>query len=227
MAVTQTALTTQQEGSSSTTLTTSSISPSANTLIIVAFSLYATSPAATPTVSGNGLTWVQVDNVVDGALRNVVFRAMGASPSSGAVTVSYSGTTGFAGAICHISQFNGVDTSGTNGSGAVRQFAHNTGTGGVSSLTVTLAAFGSSANATFGTFDTNIGDSWTPGSGFTEIYDNAGGFPFTSSATEWRNDNSTSVSMTKSSGSGDIVGIALEIVAAATVSHSGDFFMAA
>ncbi|HNT76859.1 MAG TPA: hypothetical protein PKH77_17755, partial [Anaerolineae bacterium] len=72
-----------------------------------------------PSVSGNGLTWVEVENVDNTQGQNgvSVWRAMGATPTTGSITVTLSGNSlpAFAVAIC----FSGVDTSGTNGSGAV------------------------------------------------------------------------------------------------------------
>lgn len=48
-----------------------------------------------------------------------VFRGLSASPSSGALTITYSGAGSVVGSTWEVVEFTGVDTSGTNGSGAV------------------------------------------------------------------------------------------------------------
>ena len=148
--------------------TTASITPGANRLILAVVATNNTMDA--PTLSGNGLTWVQITTVNRGGGRRVtLYRAMGTSPSSGAVTIDFpSGTPNEV--RWSIVEFGNVDTSGSNGSGAVVQSATNTGaaTGG---LTVTLSAFKSSNNATYGTVMTESSATITEGSGFTEIHD--------------------------------------------------------
>jgi hypothetical protein len=117
-------------------------------------------------------------------------------------------------------EFSGIDTSGTDGSGAVVQSVTNSGTP-LSSLTVTLAAFGSVDNATYGTFSTNGNvTGWTPGSGFTLIHEQANATDGPSFATEFRADNDTSVDATQP-GSGDMGGIAVEIKAASAAPPDG------
>lgn len=71
----------------------------------------------TPSVSGNGLTWVEITSVDNSQGQNgiSVWRAMGASPSTGSISVT--NTSGFDVAVA--CRFSGVDTSGTNGSGAI------------------------------------------------------------------------------------------------------------
>jgi hypothetical protein len=68
---------------------------------------------------------------------------MGASPSAGAFTATF-GDTQDLGRTVIIVEVAGVDTSGTNGSGAVVQSDVNTGSG--TALSAALAAFGSVNN---------------------------------------------------------------------------------
>jgi hypothetical protein len=100
--------------------TLTSWTPAANSLCLIG--VFQRNEAITPTVAGNGLTWVAVAHVDDGdAVSGMsVFRAMGASPSAGQITVTVTGntTTVNAIAIC----LSGVDTGGTNGSAAVEAF---------------------------------------------------------------------------------------------------------
>jgi hypothetical protein len=99
------------------TFTLTSWTPTANTLCLIG--VFQRNEAITPTVAGNGLTWVQVATVDDGdAVAGMsVFRAMGASPSAGQITVTVTGNLVPANAIAIC--LSGTDTSGTNGSGAV------------------------------------------------------------------------------------------------------------
>lgn len=76
----------------------------------------------TTSITGNGLTWVKVgerddtQNVITASL----WRALGASPSTGAITVNFSAVP--ISMSIQLISFSGVDTTGTNGSGAVTGF---------------------------------------------------------------------------------------------------------
>lgn len=118
-----------------------------------------------------------------------------------------------------ISEFSGVDTSGTNGSGAIVQVVNNKDeSGSVSTLTVTLAAFGSANNATFGAFGAASSVTFTAGSGFT-ILDQQVASLTVAHGTEFRNSNDTSVDISLS-GNDFIGGVAVEIKAAAGTDHT-------
>ena len=99
--------------------------PAANDLILVAVALRdETRPVA---VSGNGLTFVEVANLDNAQNQTGVnlFRAMGAAPVSGPITVTLTGNS--LPAIASATRIAGADTSGTNGSGAVEAVATNAG----------------------------------------------------------------------------------------------------
>lgn len=165
-AITATDLATGGSAFGNSSYTTASITPSANRLVLAWGTNYRTfSTPSTPTPSGNGLTWVEVatvtwDSTFSPTKRTTLFRAMGASPSSGPVTIGF-GFTNQSGCVWSIQEFDSVDTSGFNGSGAVVQSATGSsnfaGTGG---LSITLAALASSGNATAGGFS-NVIDSPT------------------------------------------------------------------
>ena len=97
MAISAINLTSGSDVIAGTSATTESISPGANKLILASVSSRrndSVDPLA-PSLSGNGLTWVQVNSIVydttSTSRRTITtFRAMGSSPSSGAVTIDRS-----------------------------------------------------------------------------------------------------------------------------------------
>lgn len=208
MPIGHTLLTSGVDGTDATSYTTASITPGANNLILVDVF---THNADTPTLSGNGLTYVLVDSRVD-VFSVFVFRAMGAAPSTGAITIDFGAATqNRCGWI--VSQLDTVDTEGANGSGAVVQSASNAASV-VSSLTVTLADFANTNNATYGAFvATSAAVGIAPGTGFTQIADQQLEATFsTHMFAEWRNDNDTSVdASTEDVSNTSWRGVALEI----------------
>ena len=161
---------------------TTSFTPASNALILatVRFQLTAGTPA-TPILTGNGLTWVEVAGVnfstIATPLKRIsVFRALGASPTTGPLTINIGrASQGNAGWV--VEQFTGVDTSGTNGSGAIVQSGTNASDTSASSIT--LSAFGSTSNLGFGGFGAgttglspstgfSAGGGWTRNSCLTE-----------------------------------------------------------
>src|SRR3989442_2758141 len=147
--------------------TTASIAPGANQLVLAWVASTATPTPGVPTLSGNGLTWVIMAGAVGSRIS--LFRAMGASPTAGPVTIDFGSSTQKS-IAWSIVEFSGVDTSGTNGSGAiVRTATGYDGAAGPSGLTITLAAPVGSGNATAGGFE-NVGaftNSISPGAGYT------------------------------------------------------------
>lgn len=210
MAITTVNLTTAASSTDASSYTTASITPGANRLIL-AWVEHVRSPLGnTPTLSGNGLTWVFVASVDFTSTRRLnLFRAMGSSPSAGTVTIDFAGQSQL-NCLWSIIEFDGVDTGGTHGSAAVVQAVTNSAVGGTS-FTVTLGAFSSTQNATAGGFaddDNTIGIS--PGSGFTELgevtADSNGHLQ-----SEWRVENDTSVDVSKTTAPPNWGGIAVEI----------------
>jgi len=213
MTVTASSLTNSYDNVDRTSYTTASISPSSNKLLLLAVYTRIGASVVVPTsVTGNGLTWVLVAEVGTGTHNLSVWRAMGASPSAGTVVIDYSGVTqtGCAWEIC---EFTGMDTSGTNGSGAIVQSVA-TAFASATSAEVTLAAFGSADNATFGCFGKADNEAITQGTGFTSLSNPFGGTPVATMLTEFRNDNDTSVDASWVSSAASR-GIGVEIKAAA------------
>lgn len=216
--ITRTTLTNGNQNGTLTSVDTASVSPSANKLQLLSFSVRNGSNV-TPTISsvtGCNLTWELVDSIAfdtsASSLRKLfVYRALGSSPTTGAITIDLGGTD--TDVTWSLEEFTGMDTSGTNGSGAIVQSTTNKDeAGSASSLTVTLGAFSSEANATFGVFGTgNDTDGHVVGSGFTLAGNSPGaGVNGLSTTTEFRLDNDTSVDMTLTSGV-QFGGIAIEI----------------
>lgn len=145
-AITASHLVTTGTSTDASSFNTASITPTANRLVL-AWIVGATSPTppASPTLTGNGLTWVAVDTIVSSTRRLTLYRAMGSSPSAGAMTIDFGGET-VGGCAWSIAEFSGIDTSGTNGSGAIVQAPTST-TSSTTTHTATLSAFSNSRNA--------------------------------------------------------------------------------
>jgi hypothetical protein len=161
------------------TYTTATISPVANRLVTVAVLNHRTPAANSPSLSGGGMTSWNVVATVDfdtigGALRRLtIFRAMSASPGSGPITITFVGSVSNVQWI--VSQWDGVETSGVNGAGAIGQTGSNR-TNGSNGLTVTLGAFGNASNVAYGVFGVNKNVvAITPGAGFTKISEQPSG----------------------------------------------------
>ena len=172
--ITHTLLTAGNDVPNQAVYTTASISPAANALVTIAVVGHrSTAAAAQPTVSGGGMSaWVEVGSIAFSTVgtplkRMTIYRAMSASPGSGPITITFPATESNASWI--VSQWTGVNTSGTNGSGAIGQTASNLADG-VTSIGATLAALGGPNNiayAAVGTSGSAIGIN--PGAAFTEI----------------------------------------------------------
>src|SRR6266496_3037338 len=127
-APTFTNLTSGGSATAGTTRTTASITPTGNRLILIAINAYVSAGSVNPpapTVTGNGITYTQVDSNRDfdtaGTDRSTlfVFRGMAASPSAGTILIDF-GTFSVNSVTWAVAQSDAnVDTSGTNGSGAI------------------------------------------------------------------------------------------------------------
>jgi hypothetical protein len=122
-------------------------------------------------VTGNGLTWVNVVNVDDtqAAICMTVWRAQGAAPTAGPVTVTW-GTLPISASI-QIHRLTGTATSGTSGSGAIGA----TGTadnGTVESTPATTSLTTTAANSRVLGFAAGRSQTFTQGSGYTAILKN-------------------------------------------------------
>lgn len=171
--ITVSALTEGADTSLGDSATTDSISPAADTLLL-AWVLISdwrggSGEAEAPTsLTGNGLTWVKIADVTfDFIFHNLsVWRAMGAAPTSGAVTIQMPDDDQII--QWAIDQYSGVDITGSDGENAVVQAVVG------SSPSITLDPFESATNAAVGGWGsfTNPGTKPVdPGTGFTELHD--------------------------------------------------------
>jgi invasin-like protein/Big-like domain-containing protein/calcineurin-like phosphoesterase family protein len=170
--ITHTLLTSGHDPTNTSTFTTASISPAANALVTVAVLTHQSSSAAPdPTLTGAGMTWQVVASVAyNGATpldRLTIFRAMSSAPGSGSITIKTSVTVSNCQWI--VSQWGGVDQSGTNGSGAIVQTQSATGAS-VTTLSPTLAAFAGSTDVAYGVFGVASATAViTAGTGYTTV----------------------------------------------------------
>lgn len=201
--------------SGATSYATGSVTPMTNALVLVTVINSKASAPDTPTVSGNSLTYVQIDTVTFNTIasateRITLFRALGAVPTAGAVTADFAGATQ-TGCIISVVEFQDADTSGSNGSGAIVQHVTNsadtTTNPTITYTTPTLPG----TNALFFAYGDSVNSSSdsTPPSGFTEIEELAYATPSTGGAFMYRllAPATTAVTATASSRSWGCVGV--------------------
>jgi len=233
VALTNTALGTGTAGSGGfiTSVATGSVSPTANRLVLaVVFNAAFNVAQAEPpdTVAGAGLSFELIKSEADTTTGVCIsmWRALSASPSSGAITATWSHSM-YYGTIS-VTEVDGIDTSGSNGAGAVVQSASSRdSSGSATSSAVTLSAFGNANNgAAFGTGRTLAEATirtCTPDTGWTEIHDfgtnYASGAASASLETQFRASNDTTATGTWSS-AGYIHSVAIEIKAAGSGSST-------
>lgn len=217
MAVLPTNLTNGMGGAAATSFATASISPTAGKLVVIAvYNRKSTGTPATPTVSGAGLTWTQVVTQVHAAgnSRFTIFRAMGASPSAGVLTIDFGGETQ---QMCHwdIVQWTGARQGGTNGSLAVPQGIgvtnNNTTTSMTGTLAVVIPSGGCATYGGIGLVDV-VGAGISPGDGETELVDQTNNVAFNwRSQFQWKQGTDNSMSWTYASGGNQPTGAFVEI----------------
>lgn len=221
MAISFAALTAGTDTTDDTDSAVASTTVTANKLQLL--TLCSRADAVQPTISsigvpsGSGIVWTIIGTAVDfdasGSRRTLfLYRGMATATVAGGFTVTWGGTQ--TGKSWALDEVTGMDTSGTQGSGAIVQAVTGSGAS-VTSLTVTLAAFGSANNSTYGAFGNAGEGALTAGAGFTRLGNQqvAGECGV---GTEYQVANDTTVNM--SNGTMDIGGIAIEIKAASTTS---------
>jgi len=227
---TYTQLTSDTDQWDSPPFVTASITPAANKLLILtvwAFAQTGSTPFYSPSsVTGNGLTWTEIgfqDYFPDDAgaptvnphCRVSMYRAIGAAPSAGSVTIDYTGSIPD-GIAWSITQFDGTDISGTNGAGAIVQVVGAQSLAvPAPSLTVNLAPLSSANNTTFAAFggpwDNAAGAPITlsPGTGYTSLATGGGNWLYWLSEVKLGGDNTPSVTSTGAAEA--LGGLAIEI----------------
>jgi hypothetical protein len=107
----------------SSSFATATITPGAGRLVLAFVLGQKVGGPGTPTASGNSLTWQQVASVTNAGPRNsrvTCFRAIGPAPSAGPLTFDFAGQQQQA-CAWSVFEYDNIDGSGTNGSGAVAQ----------------------------------------------------------------------------------------------------------
>jgi len=221
-AVAATLLTSSQDTTNGSSFSTASITPTANRLVLLCLRTRRSGAIPDPAITGNGLTWVAINrkdyNTVGTPVEHVfIYRALGASPSAGAVTIDTSAVGAQTSASWAITEFSGIDTSGTNGSGAIVQSATASGDASTG-LTPTLSAFGNANNGAFMCTGVSDNTGVTPEGTWTELSDtgnnDGGGADTFGLQSQWIASNDTSPNATWTSM--DAAAIAVEIKAAAS-----------
>lgn len=175
---------------------TASVSPASGAVVYAVFQAALAANPAAPTVTGNGLTYVQEETVVyhnDGDRRMTAFRAMGASPSAGAITASYGGTAQTS-HLWSVIECTGVDPGGTNGSAATVQSVTQTAAA-ATTLTNTLAALAAPSSVHLAFAGHAINNTFSPDAQFLELSDNAVGTGTQGLSAQWAT-NETDVTPT-------------------------------
>lgn len=222
MAITYALLDENASGSAATSYTTASKTPTANSLQLISITQYGAVGGVT--VSGCSLTWVEVGHVdfdpISVPLQRItVLRALGASPTTGQLTITC--PVGNLDVIYSWSEFAGTDTSGTNGSGAIIFSSYTGRSDSAASITLTLSALSDANNAVYGAWSVGTsGSTFTAGSGYTKASDRSEATQGIALATQYKIPGTTSPVMTWPS-SAAIAGIGMEIKVAA----SGDTLM--
>jgi hypothetical protein len=149
------------------TFTTESITPTAGRLICVGVLNSANaSPAQTVSVTGCGLTWDPIVQTSTAARQLSSFRARG-TPTAGPLTITLTGgTTTPNGCAWTVIEYDGADTSGTNGSGAILQTV-NSRPGSATSISALFTGVPAPGNGGFGLVAMSAAETITPGSGWT------------------------------------------------------------
>lgn len=226
MAVAATTLTSGSDATGVTSKSTASVTLTTNRfyLLTVTTRTDANDPNHA-TATSTGAIWVEVNsNNYDNTgsqKRTTVLRTMVSSNQTGAITIDFAGQTQ-SDVVWTLDEFTGMDTTGSNGSGAVVQSAVNQDTSGTgTTLTTTLASFSSTNNATWCACSIGNGTGTsTAGTGFSKVSENN-----TASnlrlMTEFKNTNDTTADYT-SSASCELGGIAIEIKSAPIAFDAGN-----
>ena len=177
-----TLLTTGGSGTNATDYDSGVYTPPTNELILACVSSGNQSGSSVePTGAGNSLTWVVAGTILFGgasdfARRITLFRALGTG-TNGATTFDF-GTDTQLRCGWWIGSISGIDTSGTNGSGAIAQVVTDSvtsGEGDATTISVAYGAFGDTGNLLFSFAGIHIDEAMTVQTNWTELLDVAVG----------------------------------------------------
>ncbi|MGI0012235.1 MAG: LamG-like jellyroll fold domain-containing protein [Nitrososphaera sp.] len=126
---------------------TSSISFLANRLYLFSVVSTRAAPINTPTVTGGGRTWTQVNTINIGNHRITMFRSLDAAATSGALTIDFAAQTQGE-ALWIMDELENTDITGINGANAIIQSVTNTS--GFKHLIISFADFTNLNNISYG-----------------------------------------------------------------------------
>lgn len=199
-------LTHNSSSAATSSYATASVTPTANNIVLVstvAHLVTGNGPGHVSSVSGDGLTWILWAGLDYGqavgtakANRAEVWCGVGASPSAGAITITW--PTSPTGTVWSVDQSAGAAATCASALGITA--TNNADVATASPLTVTMGTFQRSTSATFGVGCVDLsGTSVGPGSGFTEVGFNTSGGGI-SIETEYATGNVSPVTTTYSGG---------------------------
>ena len=173
---------------------------------------HATAPALPTLTHSGGLTCVEIANSVASNRRVTLFRALKTTGvSAGTFTADAAGATQTSWSVV-VDEATEVDTTGTDGAGAIVQSDTSAGSG--TTATGNLAAFADAVNnAAFMATMNNLNSPITEEAGYTELADLGHANPTRRVETEYKLGEDTSVTSTFSSAAWHC--IAVEVKAAA------------
>lgn len=169
---------TQDGASSNTVFNTASVSPTGSRLILVSIHAYVSTGSVappTPTVVGNGITYTldgapsDVDTAGVDRARLFLFRGVAASPTSGAITITF-GTSMTRCSWAVDQSDSDIDLSGVNGAGAIAQRNIVT-TAGATSLSASYTPSMRSDSCGYSAWGHQIQEAKTPRTSWTELSD--------------------------------------------------------
>jgi hypothetical protein len=230
MAVSGTLLTSNFDNVDAVSFTTASVSPAANSLLIVGEFLAAATTAGTANITDSSglLTWTTQIHDLDGGRSAGIHTAQcGASPGSFTITVNQTGGdathTGCGHAVVQVTGHDSgtpvVQTKLVGGDGS-------TNTAGVEVTgTLTTDPSGRPNNRVFCFWQTRLNETITPRANWTELSENLGTAPNSTYETQWRDDgtNEATYGATWATGVIRYIGLAIEIAAAVSTPVIGDW----
>lgn len=211
MAITHANLTRGNSDTDASSYTTASVTPGADRLILLSVASEVSSGNVNePTISGNGLTWVLVRSTreIGSSTQQVhLFRAIGGSPSSGAITIDFGGQTQLR-CSWSVDEFDGVLTTG-GGADAIAQSVLASGSG--VNMSATLASFAASSHRPYATWRHASNSQHDPETGYTEITDQVIGDGARRHYVEWHDSAAEETPSTTGTVSSSWRGVAVEL----------------
>ena len=194
--------------------TTATAGANSKLYIITVENSKGTTPDLPTLTHSGGLTCVQILSSPQTNRRITVFRALKTSGvSAGTFTADAAGVTQTSWSVI-VDEFDGIDTSGTDGSGAIVQSAANNGSGTTASATLSAFADATNNAAFLATLvNNNTAVTEEAGGVWAELGEAPHGSPTRTIETEWRLGEDTSPSSTFLSSAWDCIALEIKVAA--------------